>query len=90
MSLCHSFKNSMMSEFDISDLGRRMYFLRVEILQDLKGSFVCQRKYAQDVLSRFGMKDCKVVKNPIVQGTKLSKEDAGTKVDATLFKKSGR
>jgi len=87
VSLCHSFKKSMMSEFDMTNLGRMRYFLGVEILQDSKGIFMCQRKYAQDVLSRFGMKNCKAVKNPIVLGTKLSRENAGTKVDATLFKK---
>jgi len=34
VSLCHSFKKSMMSEFDMTDLGRMRYFLGVEILQD--------------------------------------------------------
>jgi len=32
------------------------------------------------------MKDCNAVKNLIVPGTKLSKNDVGSKVDATLFK----
>jgi len=32
------------------------------------------------------MENCNAVKNPIVPGTRLSKNDAGTKVDATLFK----
>ena len=32
------------------------------------------------------MKDCNAVKNPIVPGTKLSKNDARSRVDATLFK----
>ena len=76
----------MMSKFDMTDLGRMRYFLGVEILQNAHGIFICQRKYAQEVLSRFGMKDCNTVKNPIVPGTKLSSNDAGTKVDATLFK----
>nr|KYP39930.1 Retrovirus-related Pol polyprotein from transposon TNT 1-94 [Cajanus cajan] len=32
------------------------------------------------------MKDCNVVKNSIVPRTKLSRNDAGTRVDATVFK----
>jgi len=32
------------------------------------------------------MENCNAVKNPIVPGTKLSKDDTETKVDATLFK----
>jgi len=38
------------------------------------------------VLSQFGLENCNAVNNPIVPGTRLSKNDAGTKVDATLFK----
>ena len=36
--------------------------------------------------SRFGMENCNVVKNPIVPNTRLSKDDVGIKVDATMFK----
>ena len=42
-------------------------------------------EYAQEVLSRFGTKNCISVKNPIVSGIKLSRNDRRTKVDATLF-----
>jgi len=67
VSLCHSSQKSMMSEFDMTDLGKMRYFLGVEILQDSKGIFMCQRKYAQDVLSRFGMKDCKLSRIQLFQ-----------------------
>ncbi|XP_014629703.1 uncharacterized mitochondrial protein AtMg00810-like [Glycine max] len=80
------FTKSTEGEFDMIDLGRIRYFLRVEILQNAHGIFICQRKYAREVLPRFGMKDCNAVKNPIVPRTQLSRNDAGTKVDATLFK----
>ena len=70
----------------MSDLGKMKYFLGVEIMQTSNGIFICQRKYAHKVLSRFGMENCNAVKNPIVPGTTLSKDDTGTKVDATLFK----
>jgi len=85
-SMCKEFKRSMMAEFDMSDLGKMKYFLGVEVIQTSNGIFICQRKYAHEVLSRFGMENCNAVKNPIVLGTKLSKDDTGTKVDATLFK----
>ena len=75
-----------MSEFEMLDLERMRYFLGIQILQHTHGIFMCQRKYVQDVLSRFGMKDCNAVKNPIVPSTKLSNNDVGSKVDATLFK----
>ncbi|XP_047181334.1 secreted RxLR effector protein 161-like [Vigna umbellata] len=84
--MCDDFKSSMMLEFDMTNLGKMRYFLGVEILQNTHGIFMCQRKYAQEVLSRFGMLNCNAVKNLIVPGTKLSRNDAVAKVDATLFK----
>ena len=84
-SMCNDFRSSMMLEFDMTDLGRMRYFLGIEVLQNNHGIFMCQRKYAHDVLTQFGMQDCNAIKNPIVPGTKLSRNDAGTKVDATQF-----
>jgi len=43
-------------------------------------------RYAQEILKRFGMDRCNPVKNPIVPGCKLSKDEEGTKVDASMFK----
>jgi len=85
-SMCDDFKSSMMSKFDMTDLGRMRYFLGVEVLRNAHGIFIYQMNYAQEVLSWFGMKDCNAVKNLIVPRTKMSENDAGTKVDATLFK----
>ena len=85
-SICEEFKMSMMHEFDMSDLGKMSYFLGIEIIQNSKGIFMCQRKYAREVLARFGMSDSKPVGNPIVPGTRLSKDEKGTKIDSTMFK----
>lgn len=85
--MCEEFKNSMMVEFDMSDLGRMRYFLGIEVIQNPNGIFVCQRRYAHEVLVRFGMNNSNSVQNPIVPGTKLSKNNEETKVDATLYMK---
>lgn len=47
---------------------------------------MCQRKYAYEVLKRFGMDKSNLVKNLIVYGCKLSKDEKGAKVDAIMFK----
>ncbi|KAL0287793.1 UNVERIFIED_CONTAM: Retrovirus-related Pol polyprotein from transposon TNT 1-94 [Sesamum angustifolium] len=44
------FKQSMMLEFDMSDLGKMHYFLGLEVVQSPSGIFISQRKYLQDVL----------------------------------------
>ncbi|CAL9005605.1 unnamed protein product, partial [Prunus brigantina] len=43
------FKNSMLREFDMTDLGRMRFFLGIEVLQRSDGIYICQRKYALEV-----------------------------------------
>lgn len=85
-SIYEKFKISMMHEFDMSDLGKMGYFLGMEVIQNSKGIFMCQRRYVREVLARFGMSDSKPAGNPIVPGTRLSKDEKGTKIDSTMFK----
>ena len=40
------FKNSMLREFDMSDLGKMRFFLGIEVLQKSDGIYICQKKYA--------------------------------------------
>ena len=80
------FKHSMKQEFDMSDLGRMKYFLGVEVVLGSEGIFISQRKYANEVLERFGMEQCNPVENLVVLGFKLGKDEVGTSVDATTYK----
>ena len=82
------FKQSMQKEFDMSDLGKMKFFLGIEVIQTTNAIFICQRKYAHEVLERFGMRDCNPVTNPMVPGCKLSKDGNGeANVDTTDYKK---
>jgi len=85
-AMCDEFKKSMMLEFEMSDLGKMKHFLGIEVKQSDGGIFICQRRYAREVLARFGMDESNAVKNPIVPGTKLTKDENGEKVDETMFK----
>ena len=60
------FKRAMKMEFDMTDLGEMSYFLGMEIYQSLKGIFVCQKKYANEVLIKFNMDNCKSVDIPLI------------------------
>ncbi|RVW38412.1 Retrovirus-related Pol polyprotein from transposon TNT 1-94 [Vitis vinifera] len=75
-SMFVKFKNSMKLEFDMTDLGKMKYFLGVEVLQNSEGIYISQRKYAKEVLERFGMEKSNSVKNPIVPGDRLTKNKA--------------
>jgi len=48
-------------------------------VQNSQRILICQRKYTCEILARFDMENSNVVKNPNAAGTKLSKEDVGTK-----------
>jgi hypothetical protein len=76
----------MKLEFDMTDLGKMKYFLGVEVLQNSDGIYISQKKYAKDVLERFGMEKSNSVKNPIVPDVKLMKDEEGAKVNATVYK----
>ena len=55
------------------------------MIQNSNGIFLCQRKYAREILEKFGMDRSNSVQNPIVPGTKSTKDEVETKVDETLF-----
>lgn len=80
------FRKSMRSNFAMTDLGRMRYFLGVEVKQVDDGILICQHKYAQDILARFGMENCNAVCNPMVPGNKLTKDEGGKSVDATKYR----
>ena len=85
-SLINEFKASMKREFEMTNLGRMKFFLGVEILQTSGGIFITQRKYAQEVLKRFGMENSNSTKTPMVPGFKLTKDEGGTRTDPTQYK----
>lgn len=85
-TLFADFKQSMMAEFDMSDLGLMHYFLGIEVVQSDKGIFITQRKYALEILDRFQMKNCNPVRTPTEPGLKLSKDLKGKKVNSSFFK----
>jgi len=86
IAMFERFKNSMKQEFDMSDLGRMKYFLGVEVMQNSERIFINQRKYANEVLERFSIRNCNPVKNPIIPGFKLVKDEGGVSVGATTYK----
>jgi hypothetical protein len=81
-----AFKNSMMADFDMTDLGKMKYFLGIEVAQTATEFFIRQKKYAQEVLERFHMENCNPVGTPTEPGLKLSRDLDGKRVDSTYFK----
>ncbi|GJZ60536.1 retrovirus-related pol polyprotein from transposon TNT 1-94 [Tanacetum coccineum] len=86
LALIEKFKTSMKSEFEMSDMGEMRYFLGVEVNQGEDGIHINQQKYAREILQRFNLEYCNSVKNPIVPGCTLVKNNQSGFVDATLYK----
>ncbi|GAA0156010.1 transmembrane signal receptor [Lithospermum erythrorhizon] len=84
--LIAEFKTSMLKKFDMIDLGSLSYFLGIKVIQSEKWIFIYQKKYAEEVLKRFGMMECNHVNNPIAPGVKVNKDPDENAVDETLFK----
>jgi len=64
----------------MTDLGLMSFFLGMEVKQDHDGIFVCQKKYAREVLKKFHMEDCKSTTSPMNQKEKFSKDDEAIKL----------
>jgi hypothetical protein len=56
------FKQQMMGEFDMSDLGLLSYYLRIEVEQDGRSIAIKQSGYGKKVLIQFGLLDCNAIK----------------------------
>jgi hypothetical protein len=77
-------KRILHDRFFLTDMGPLHLFLGLEISQDASGIKLSQAKYAQDLLERFHMTDCKSAPTPFLSGVKI--EDGGETplVDNTL------
>lgn len=62
----HRFKHYLGTCFYMKDLGLLKYFLGVEVARNSDGFFLCQRKYALDIISDVGLLGVKPAPFPIV------------------------
>jgi hypothetical protein len=77
----------MKIEFEMTDLGLMKYFLGIEVDQSDDEIFICQTNYANEVLKRFRMLNCKPTATPMATGIKLRRYDEGSYVDPTMYKR---
>jgi hypothetical protein len=66
------FKEYLSKCFHMKDLGRLKYFLGIEVARNPKGIFLCQRKYALDIVFEVGLLGAKSAKTPLEQNHKLA------------------
>ena len=76
----------MLKVFEMTDLGLMSYFLGMEVKQSHEGVFICQKKYAREILQKFRMEDCKITSTPMNQKEKFSKDDGAEKFDEGQYR----
>ncbi|KAM2196223.1 hypothetical protein ACFX1R_030129 [Malus domestica] len=73
--------------FDLKDMGKLSYFLGLQIEYKSNGDiFLSQSKYAQDLLHKVGMDDCKSVTTPCRPHTQFLDSDGTPLADPTLYR----
>ena len=69
------FKTYLHACFHMKDLGKLKYFLGVEVAQSATGIFLCQRKYALDIIDETGLLGAKPAFTPLEQNHHLALAD---------------
>lgn len=69
-------KDDIMSFFDARDMGEATCFLGMDIHRDRKAHTITlvQRRLVNDLLTKYGMEECKPLSTPLSLATKLTKE----------------
>ena len=81
-------KRELTSEFEMKDLGLMHYFWGLEVWPKLGEIFLGQGKYTVEILSRFGMMDCKSMATPMMTNLKKLSDSAldSDLVDPTMYR----
>jgi hypothetical protein len=85
-SSCEEFSKIMVQKFEMSMMGELKYFLGFQIKQLQEGTFICQTKYIQDILKKFGMKNAKPIKTPMETIGHLDLDTKGKSVDQKVYR----
>lgn len=80
-------KHFLHQQFKIRDLGNLKYFLGLEISRSQQGLYICQRKFALDILSDTGLLAAKPATIPITKDTRLQKDQGEPLTDPASYRR---
>ncbi|GKB47756.1 retrovirus-related pol polyprotein from transposon TNT 1-94 [Tanacetum coccineum] len=72
-------------KFKMSMMGKILFFLGLQSSQSLRGIFINQKKYALEILKKYGMDSSDSVDTSVVDKTKLDEDLQGKTVDPTHY-----
>uniref|UniRef100_A0A2N9FWE2 Integrase catalytic domain-containing protein n=1 Tax=Fagus sylvatica TaxID=28930 RepID=A0A2N9FWE2_FAGSY len=74
------------STFDLKDLGSLHYFLGLQITRSSSRLYITQSKYAQDLLKKHNMLDCKPASSPSCPNVRLAVHDGDLLTDPHAYR----
>nr|GEW66456.1 hypothetical protein [Tanacetum cinerariifolium] len=80
------FANLMKINFEMSMMGERKFFLRLQVHQSPHGIFISQSQYAIELLKKHGLDECVSVSTPMVN-ERLDADLQGTPTDQTTYRR---
>uniref|UniRef100_A0A2N9GCI3 Integrase catalytic domain-containing protein n=1 Tax=Fagus sylvatica TaxID=28930 RepID=A0A2N9GCI3_FAGSY len=78
--------HKLSSVFDLKDLGSLHYFLGLQVTRTPSRLYINQAKYAQDLLKKHNMLDCKPASSPSCPNTRLSLHDGDPLPDPHAYR----
>lgn len=86
-TLCTSFKRYLDDCFQLKDLGPLKYFLGIEFFRSSEGLFLCQPKYALDILHQVDLLVAKLVDTPLPPNHSLASDTGPMFSNPALYKR---
>jgi len=79
-------KRNIALEFEMKYLGMMHFLLGLEVWKKPDENFLCQGKYAVEILKRFEMLDCKSMPTSMVMNLNLLRDTSSKTMDVTMYK----
>lgn len=81
------FKDYLSACFHMKDLGPLKYFLGIEVARNESGFYLCQRKYALDIIAETGLLGAKPASFPLEQNHHLALSTSPLLCDPTPYRR---
>ncbi|XP_039142881.1 uncharacterized mitochondrial protein AtMg00810-like [Dioscorea cayenensis subsp. rotundata] len=79
-------KENLSVRFQMKELGELKHFLGLEVEKTKEGMFLCQQKYAKDLLETYGMLECKPLSTPMEPNIKLRAGEGKNLEDPRMYR----
>ncbi|KAI3685502.1 hypothetical protein L6452_34750 [Arctium lappa] len=85
-NMCKEFEDLMHQRFKMSSMGELTFFLGLQVQQKSDGIFICQSKYVQDILTKFGFSDSKPASTPMETHKQITTDLEGEDMDVHHYR----